>query len=192
MKKVALRLSVLLCVGGLALLVTGCVSTFKDVQPLSSGPPPTMKPRALALGELKITDARLSQPERDVMAHAFELGIEKWYAEHKTLEVLRNVSSTNLPPGAILLRGTITEVEKGSAAARFWVGMGAGKQRALGEFTLQTSEGTNLLAFSARKSYLGGTGIGGFDMLKLEELLDQLGQLVAETIDKWLRDGKIK
>jgi hypothetical protein len=29
-------------------------------------------------------------------------------------------------------------------------------------------------------------------MLKPEDPVDQLGQLVAETTDKWVREGKIK
>jgi len=172
-------------------LVTGCVSTFKEVKPLSGGQPPAVRPGALALGQLKITDERLSQPEKQVMTHAFEIGVEKWCVEHKVLEVLRNVGATNLPANAIMLDGTITEVEKGSAAARFWVGMGAGQQRAVGEFVVRGFDGTKLTAFTARKSYLGGQGIGGWDMMKLEDLLDQLGQLVAETTDKWLSGAKI-
>jgi hypothetical protein len=183
----AIPLSVILC-----LFATGCVSTFKEVKPLTGGPPPKERPAALALGELKITDARLSEAERGVMVHAFQLGVEKWNAEHKSLDVLRVFPATNVPPTAIVLTGTITEVEKGSAAARFWVGMGAGQERAQGEFTLCATNGTPLTAFVARKSYLGGSGIGGWDMMKLEDLIDQLGQLVAETTDKWLRGEKIE
>lgn len=176
---------------GLALLSSGCVSTFKEVKPLSTGAPPTIKPTALALGEVKVSDGRLNGTEQEAMAKAFQSGVEKWCAEHRSLELLKNVELTNLPTSAILLEGNITEVEKGSAAARFWVGMGAGQQRALGDFALRDPVGTNLISFKARKSYLGGTGIGGMDMLKLEDLVDQLGQLVAETTDRWLRDGKI-
>ncbi len=176
---------------GLALLVSGCVSTFKEVKPLSSSAPPAIKPTALVLGELKVSDARLTGTEQETMARAFQCGVEKWCMEHRSLEVLKNVGLTNLPASAIQLQGNITEVEKGSAAARFWVGMGAGQQRALGDFALCDAVGANLTSFEARKSYLGGTGIGGMDMLKLEDLVDQLGQLVAETTDRWLRNGKI-
>ncbi|HEV2391088.1 MAG TPA: DUF4410 domain-containing protein [Verrucomicrobiae bacterium] len=175
-----------------ALLAAGCVSTFKEVKPLASGAPPKQRPSALALGELQITDARLSEPEKKVMAHAFQLGVEKWCAEHKSFDVLRDVPSTNVPPGAIILKGAITQVEKGSAAARFWVGMGAGQQRAVGEFMIHSSDGTKLTSFTARKSYLGGSGIGGWDMMKLEDLIDKLGQLVAETTDKWVRGERIE
>ncbi len=191
MKEPSRRIALLAAVVVLGWLGTGCVSTFKEVKPLSVGTPPAVKPRAVALGQLKITDGRLSQPEQSMMADSFDLGIKKWYAEHPGLEVLGHSAATNPPPGAIILEGTITEVEKGSAAARFWVGMGAGQQRALGEFAVLSPEGTKLVTFIARKSYLGGTGIGGGDMMKVEDLVGQLGQLVAETTDKWLRGEKI-
>lgn len=191
MRKIGLRLTSITLAAGIGLLATGCVSTFKEVKPLGGGAPPATKPSALALGELKITDARLSRPEQQAMASAFELGFEKWCGEHRGFEVLKHTAATNLPPGAIMVEGTITEIEKGSAAARFWVGMGAGQQRATGEFVVRGPDGAKLAAFTARKSYLGGQGIGGWDVLKLQDLVDQLGQLVAETTDKWVRGAKI-
>ncbi len=191
MKKASSRVALLAAVVVLGWLGTGCVSTFKEVQPLSVGTPPAVKPRAVAVGQLNITDKRLSPTEQGLMADAFDLGVKKWYAEHPGLEVVGHSAATNLPPGALRLEGTITEVEKGSAAARFWVGMGAGQQRALGEFVVLGPEGTKLMTFIARKSYLGGTGIGGGDLMKIEDLVGQLGQLVAETTDKWLRGEKL-
>ncbi len=192
MRKTGSRIASIAVAAGLGLLASGCVSTFKEVKPLAGGPPPAKRPSALALGELKITERRLSQPEQQVMAHAFELGVEKWCAEHKALQVLKQTAATNLPPSAIVLEGTITEIEKGSAVARVVVGMGAGQQRVVGEFRVRSPDGTNLTAFMARKAYLGGSAIGGWNMLKLQDLVDQLGQLVAETTDKWLRGGKIE
>jgi Domain of unknown function (DUF4410) len=184
-------LASLLLAASLSLLPTGCVSTFKEVKPVTAGTLPATKPTALLVGELKVSDGRLTDTEKEAMARAFQSGVEKWLTEHKRLELLKNVAPTNLPSSAILLEGTITEIEKGSAAARFWVGMGAGQQRALGEFTVRGPDGARLTAFTARKSYLGGQGIGGWDMLKLEDLVGQLGQLVAETTDKWVSGAKI-
>lgn len=60
-----------------------------------------------------------------------------------------------------------------------------------GEFQLLDNQGRELTKFKVRKSYLGGAGIGGWDMLKTEDLVKQLGELVAETTDKWLRGEKI-
>ncbi len=192
MKKVSSTLTSLLLAGGLGLLTTGCVSTFSEVKPLSVAPPPTIKPKALALGQFKVCDTRLNDLEKQAMAQALQNGVEKWCAEHNSLELLKNVELTNLPPSAVLLEGTITEVEKGSAAARILIGMGAGQQRALGEFTVRGAEGARLAAFTARQSYLGGQAIGGLDELKLEDLVGRLGELAAATTDKWIKGGKIK
>ena len=180
----------LVLIAASAALLTGCVSTFHEVKPLASGLPPKEKPNVFAIGDIKITDARFSESEQTMMLHAFHLGVEKWCAAHKAFEFRKG--TTNLPTSAIVLNGAIMEIEKGSAAARFWVGMGAGQQRALGEFAINAADGTKMTAFTARKSYLGGQGIGGWDMMKLEDLVDQLGQLVAETTDKWVRGEKIQ
>lgn len=127
-----------------------------------------------------------------MLIHAFQLGVEKWCTEHKRFDFRKEVSASDGPSAVIVVNGAITEIEKGSASARFWVGMGAGQQRVQGDFAINAADGTKLTAFSARKSYLGGQGIGGWDMIKLEDLMDQLGQLVAETTDKWLRGEKIE
>lgn len=173
------------------LALTGCVSTFKEIKPLAGGPPPNQRPSVLMIGELEISDARIAEPEQKILVNAFQLGVQKWCAEHKAIGIHKDSCPTNLPPNSILLKGNLTEIEKGSAAARFWVGMGAGQQRAQGEFAIDSADGTRLTSFTARKSYLGGLGIGGGDMIKMEDLVDQLGQLVAETTDKWLRGEKI-
>jgi hypothetical protein len=191
MKKACSRLALVFLTGGMGFLTVGCVSTFKEVKPLAAGSPPAIKPTALALGPLKLTDVRLSEPEQEAMTKAFQSGVGKWCAKHKKLELIKNVEVTNLPPNAILLEGTIAEIEKGSAAARFWVGMGAGQQRAVGEFTVRGPDGAKLTSFTARKSYLGGQGIGGWDMMKLEDLVGELGELAAETTEKWLSGAKI-
>jgi hypothetical protein len=176
----------------LLLASAGCVSTFKEVKPLANGPPPAVRPSTLALGEIKVTDARLSDSEKSTMAHAFQLGVEKWCAAHTAFTFVAWSSATNTaPPESVVLTGTIHEVEKGSAAARFWVGMGAGQSRVQGEFALDSPEGKTLTRLTARKSYLGGTGIGGSDMLPVDGLVSQLGELVAESTDKWLRGEKL-
>jgi hypothetical protein len=173
------------------IVLTGCVSTFKEIKPLASGPPPKERPSVLMVGELQISDSRIAESEQKALGNAFQLGVEKWCTEHKAIAIRNGTGGGNLPANSIVLNGKITEIEKGSAAARFWVGMGAGQQRAQGEFVVHDADGTRLTSFTARKSYLGGLGIGGGDMMKMEDLLDQLGQLVAETTDKWLRGEKI-
>jgi hypothetical protein len=178
--------------GTTAAVLTGCVSTFKEVIPLGSGTPPMPKPTVLVLGDIKVTDTRLSEPEQKAMGDVFQVGVETWCANHNGFQVFRDDFATNGHPSALVLNGTVTEVEKGSAAERCWVGLGAGQQRVVGEFVINAADGTKLAAFSARKSYLGGLGTCGYDMMTLEELVGQLGELAAQRTDKWMRTGKVE
>jgi hypothetical protein len=174
------------------LAATGCTSTFKEVNTLAVSPAPKEKPAVLALGEVKITDPRFSGSEQTLMLHAFQLGVEEWCAKNKSFEVQPQSALTNGPANAIVLSGNITEIEKGSAAARFWVGMGAGQARVRGEFALHAGDGAQLASFKARSSYLGGNGIGGWDMMKIQDVVGRLGEVVAEMSYKWSQGQKLE
>ena len=101
-------------------------------------------------------------------------------------------SSTNVNSHGIILSGIITEVNKGSEAARLWVGMGAGQARIQGKFELKDAAGNSLTQFTARRSYLGGLGSGGAGMVSMDDLASRLGKTVAETITQWLHGQKVE
>jgi len=172
----------------LPILAAGCAGTFYEVRTLSPGRPPTEQPTVLVLGEVRVTDARLSSPEKETYEFKFQQGIQAWFSKTNIFESV--ISSTNPPPHSIILSGTITEVEEGSATERFWVGMGAGQARIQGQFEIKDAAGQRLTRFSARRSYLGGVGIGGAGMLDMNELTIRLGETVAETISDWLQGQK--
>jgi hypothetical protein len=174
----------------LPILAAGCAGTFHEVRTLSPGRPPVEQPTVLVLGEIRVTDARLSAPEKEIYKFKFEEGMQAWFSKTNIFESV--ISSTNLPPHSIVLSGTIIEVEEGSAAARFLVGMGAGQARVQGEFEIKDVTGQSLTRFSARRSYLGGVGIGGAGMLDMNELTLRLGETVAETVSKWLHGQKLE
>jgi hypothetical protein len=174
----------------LPILAAGCAGTFHEVRTLSPGRTSAEPPTALVLGEVQIADARLSGTEKELYRLKFRQGVEAWFAKTNVFESV--LSGTNVPPRSIVLSGTIGEVEKGSAAARFWVGMGAGQARIQGEFEIKDAAGQSQTRFTARRSYLGGTGIGGSNMLSMDELTFRLGQTVAETIFRWLHGQKLE
>jgi hypothetical protein len=91
-----------------------------------------------------------------------------------------------------VLVGTITNLDKGSAAMRWIVGMGAGQAKVNGDFEIQTLDGRPLARFSARESYLGGAGIGGAGFLDMEDLVRKFAETVAETTLKWNRGEPIQ
>lgn len=86
---------------------------------------------------------------------------------------------------AIILTGTVTEVEKGNKALRFLIGFGAGRARAEGVFEIQDSQRAVLARFTSAKAYSGGAGIGGFDMIDMDELMGELGTATAESVIRW-------
>jgi hypothetical protein len=116
--------------------------------------------------------------------------VQDWFS--KNINFKSVIVSTNLPPQSVVLSGTITEVNKGSGAERFWIGMGAGQARIQGAFEIKNPEGSSLFQFSARRTYLGGAGIGGAGILSMEELTSRLGETVAKSVAEWLNGQKLE
>jgi hypothetical protein len=94
--------------------------------------------------------------------------------------------STNV----VIVKGQITEVEKGSAAARWIVGFGAGRAHITADFHLTDSNGASLADYSVRKTYAGGAGIGGAGFLDMDDLAQKLGKEAADSLAEWAKTGK--
>ena len=175
----------------LPIFAAGCAGTFHEVRTLSPGQPPTERPTVLVLDEVQITDTNLTATDKEVYKLKFQEGVEAWFSKTNTFKSVV-LNSTNIIPHSIILSGTITEVNKGSEAARLLVGMGAGQERIQGEFEIKDTTGQSLIRFAARKSYLGGWGIGGGDFLSVDELTFRLGETVAEAVSKWSQRQKFE
>ena len=179
--------------------LTGCAGTFGEVKPLAGGAGVTSagKPgqgaTKLILGEIKIADARIEKIEGEVFARSLRKGIIEWSLAHHAFQSVSELApDTLLAPGSLVLNATITEVEKGSLALRLLVGMGAGQSRLVGDFRFSDESGKNLGGFTARRSYLGGAGAGGGDVISIEELFVRLGEEVAESTQKWVNGEKFE
>lgn len=109
--------------------VTGCVGTFREVKPLSFTAPPDPRPTSIVLAQVEVRDGRLSVPERAILENAFKLGVEKWCADEPGLTLIQSDEPATSATHSVRLVGVITEVEKGTSAERFWIGMGAGQAR---------------------------------------------------------------
>ena len=97
-----------------------------------------------------------------------------------------------LPPSSILLSGKITEVDKGSKALSFIIGFGAGKAHASGLFRIRDDSGDVLAKFESREAYSGGAGIGGVDLLDVDDLMQRLGEETANSVIRWSQGGSLK
>jgi len=147
---------------------------------------PTQKYAVIAVGTIAAAD-KLWEP---LVPH-FRRGLVVRLGQLGAFDAVLDPAPSYLPTRAVLVSGNIVEVEKGSAAKRLFIGMGAGKARVSGIFEARDNENRALGTFSAEESYLGGIGIGGAGLLDMEDLMQSLGKSVAERLVQWARDGKI-
>jgi hypothetical protein len=169
----------------LSFIASGC--TFADVKPGLNLAPPTTPPKTLIIGDIVVAD-----PLWESYRLYFRRGVEEWLHRNGGFETVAAERPTPLPAASIVLAGTITEMDKGSWAFRFFVGMGAGQARVKGDFEIQDPTGAVLAKFAAQESYLGGAGMGGAGMLDMEDLVRRFAETVAETTRNWARGEKIE
>jgi hypothetical protein len=102
------------------------------------------------------------------------------------------ISDSGPPVGdnVVVVTGRITEVDKGSTAARMIVGFGAGRAHITADFELKDSSGASLGTFSVRKTYAGGVGIGGAGLLDMDDLAQKLGNDAADSLADWAKTGQ--
>ncbi len=94
-------------------------------------------------------------------------------------------SASPAPPAAIVVSGKLTEIDKGSTAARWIIGFGAGRAIARASFEIKDTGGATLARFESRKAYSGGAGIGGANFLDMEDLVRKLGEETANSLIRW-------
>lgn len=161
------------------LLFGGCTTT--TIKPELVAPPAEPYSR-VAVGKITAADAlwegRLPFLRRGLVEQLSQDG-------HFT-EIL-DPAPEQLAPGTVLITGRVTEVEKGNRALRAIIGFGAGRSYASGLFRLYDDDGTELAKFQSRKAYSGGIGIGGWDLLDMDELMEKLGKETGESVGRWVR-----
>ncbi len=94
-------------------------------------------------------------------------------------------SASPAPPAAIVISGKLTEIDKGSTAARWIIGFGAGRAVARATFEIKDAGGATLARFESRKAYSGGAGIGGANFLDMDDLVRKLGEETANSLIRW-------
>ncbi len=94
-------------------------------------------------------------------------------------------SASPAPPAAIVISGKLTEIDKGSTAARWIIGFGAGRAVARATFEIKDAGGATLARFESRKAYSGGAGLGGANLLDMDDLVRKLGEETANSLIRW-------
>ncbi len=102
------------------------------------------------------------------------------------------VGSVSPIPAAVVVSGKLTEIDKGSTAARWIIGFGAGRAIARGTFEIKEAGGITLARFESRKAYSGGAGIGGANLLDMDDLVLELGEETANSLIRWSQGGPLE
>jgi len=114
----------------------------------------------------------------------FDKGVRDWIARNRSdwafLSLDDRLPGVPLPPGSVILTGTITSLSYGIPAVRFFPGMGAGQEKVSGDFVVYAADGRPLAKFHSRESYLGGFGIGGLDYINMDTLVRRFAETTAE------------
>jgi hypothetical protein len=93
------------------------------------------------------------------------------------------------PPDCVVLKGTITDISRGSEALRIFVGWGLGSPWVSGTFHITRLDGTVLTSFTARGAYSAGAGGKAARDIDVDELMRQFAETVAKATRRWA-EGK--
>jgi hypothetical protein len=168
-------------------VTAGCAGTFAEVTPLTDGGALPERPQVLVVG-----DVRVANPAWEPYRAPLAKGVTDWFTKNGGFQSVVTEPAPTPVPDSVVLTGVITEVDEGNPTLRILVGMGAGQAKAKGDFEVRRPDGTVLTKFTARRSYLGGVGMGGAGFIGMDELVRRLGESVAETMARWSRGEKIQ
>jgi hypothetical protein len=180
-KKMRQGLSVAIC-GLLLATLAGCTGT--TVRPSNTQQIVPKTYTVAVVGEITTNDE---------LWHAYTIEARRQLiSELNESQAFSQILDSVPPPGGqvVIVTGQITDVDKGSTAARVLVGFGAGRAHITGDFQLKDSSGASLGAYSVRKTYAGGAGIGGIGFLDMDDLAQKLGNEAADSLADWAKTGQ--
>ncbi len=164
-------------------LLAGCTTTTITPQIAEK---PTQSYGLVEVGEFLAQDkawaSHVEYFRRAFVARLKEVG---------AFETIADPADPTVPANAIAVSGEITEIDKGSRAARWLVGMGAGRARASGRFAITDAGGKVLAKFDSAKAYSGGAGIGGADFLDIDDIMEKFGADTADAVVRWSKGQAI-
>ncbi len=168
----------------LGVATSGC--TTQTVEPVTVPAIEGERYTAIAIGTI---DA--AKPEMAHLVPFFRAALIEQLRKEVGVETVLDPAPAQTAAGQALLSGQLTELDLGSAAARFIIGFGAGAQRLKGRFTLTSPMGRPLAEFASHETYSGGAGIGGLSVIGLEEFAQIYGTSTGVAVGRWLRGEKL-
>jgi hypothetical protein len=170
-----------------ALLLLSAACTTVTITPQTTNPPPAIAQNyhAVALGAVDVKEQQFAY-----LVPFFREGFVRRLNELKAFDTVSDNPPTPPGPGTLVITATLTDVDKGDAALRFLIGMGAGREHAAAFVTAKSADAITLGSFEVRKAYSGGAGIGGATLIDIEDLVKQVGEQAAQSLVDWSQ-GKL-
>ena len=162
----------------IVVLLGACTTT--TITPELVQPAPEQKIDTVVVAELTSEDELL-----ELYIPHLRQGLVARLREAEDLREVIVGSASPAPPAAIVVSGKLTEIDKGSTAARWIIGFGAGRAIARATFEIKDAGGVTLARFESRKAYSGGAGIGGANLLDMDDLVRKLGEETANSLIRW-------
>jgi len=162
----------------IVVLLGACTTT--TITPELVQPAPEQKIDTVVVAELTSEDELL-----ELYIPHLRQGLVARLREAEDLREVIVGSASTAPPAAIVISGKLTEIDKGSTAARWIIGFGAGRAIARATFEIKDAGGVTLARFESRKAYSGGAGIGGANLLDMDDLVRKLGEETANSLIRW-------
>ena len=162
----------------IVVLLGACTTT--TITPELVQPAPEQKIDTVVVAELTSEDELL-----ELYIPHLRQGLVARLREAEDFRAVIVGSASPAPPAAIVVSGKLTEIDKGSTAARWIIGFGAGRAIARGTFEIKDAGGATLARFESRKAYSGGAGIGGANLLDMDDLVRKLGEETANSLIRW-------
>lgn len=167
-----------------AVLLSATACTTVTVTPQSVGTPPAptslQNYRSVAVGAVDANNPQFAE-----WAPFFRQGLVRRLDELKAFDSVSDNPPTAPGAGTLVVTATLTNVDRGDAALRLFVGMGAGRERGAAMLTVKKDDGTVLASFEVSKAYSGGVGIGGASFLDINDLMTQVGEQAAQSLVDW-------
>lgn len=176
------------------LLLGACTSTTITPMEVKASPqnnsPGSNSPKsysAIVVGAITAKDSLWN-----TNAEYVRRALVKKLTDGKNFAQVMDQAPTPLPDNTALLSGEITDVDAGDKALRALIGFGAGEATMTGVFKIQNASGAVLASFQTEKGYSGGAGIGGFDLVDMNDLAGKLGEETADVVVRWSKGQKLK
>jgi hypothetical protein len=184
-----LKLAIFLSFG---ILVSGC--DFTEVQVIKSqqNGSATVQDIVGCNKPIFVKEIKVESEYWEGYKYFFRDGIKRYVYDNKCIKEVILDEKREMPLDTLVLISKITEVDSGNPILRFMVGFGAGKANVKGEFMVQDMNRNVLLSFSMDSSHLGRDWLGKLSFKNTEQLVSELGEKVAEVIEKWCKGKKIE